>query len=184
VADAVLRREVEAETRPRSAFRTVALIGGLILMLDQLSKLAIRSYLDLHGSIPVIQGFLDIVHVRNPGAAFSLLAGAPAWFRGPFFIAVTLGAIGVLVYAAARLGAEERILRVALGGVLGGAVGNLLDRLFYGEVIDFIDVHWRGHHWPAFNVADSSITLAVAVVVVRSLFSPRPPKGHSAGGSA
>lgn len=145
-------------------------VGLTIVALDQISKAMVLARLDLHDSILVIEDFLNIVHIRNPGAAFSLLAGAPAWFRGPFFVVVTVVAIGVLAGVAARLRAEDRLLRLALGGVLGGAMGNLVDRLLYGEVIDFIDVHWRGHHWPAFNVADSSITVAVTVVVMHSFF--------------
>lgn len=157
-------------------------VGLAVLVLDQLSKAVIVARLELHDSISIVDGLLNIVHIRNPGAAFSLLAGTPAWFRGPFFIGMTLVAIGVLAAVAVRLEAEDRILRLALGGVLGGAVGNLVDRLLYGEVIDFIDVHWRGVHWPAFNVADSSITVAVTVVVLHSLFgrerkSERPRPG-------
>lgn len=146
------------------------IVGLVVFVADQLTKLAVRRYLDLRGSIQVVDGFLNIVHARNPGAAFSFLAEAPAWFREPFFIGITLGAVGVLLYVISRLPAEDRVLRLALGGILGGALGNLFDRLVYGEVIDFIDVHWRSHHWPAFNVADSSITVAVVAVALQSLF--------------
>ncbi len=118
---------------------------------------------------------MNIVHARNPGAAFSLLADAPAWFRGPFFVGITVLAIAVLFCAISRLPAEDRLTRVALGGVLGGAIGNLIDRLIYGEVTDFIDVHWRSHHWPAFNVADSSITIAVSAVILHSMFGRSEP---------
>ncbi len=158
------------------------LIGLAVLTLDQLTKTIVTARMDLHDSIPVIENFVDIVHVRNPGAAFSLLANAPAWFRGPFFIAVTLGAIGALGYVAARLAEEDWVLRLALGGVLGGAVGNLIDRLRYGEVIDFISVHWRQYQWPAFNVADSSITVAVTVVVLHSFFWRGAPVDRSQTG--
>jgi signal peptidase II len=88
----------------------------------------------------------------------------------------------VLLYVIARAPAEDRLMRIALGGVLGGALGNLLDRLIYGEVTDFVDVHWQEHHWPAFNVADSSITLAVIAVVVQALFSGRPSEAEAESG--
>ncbi|MEA2625770.1 MAG: signal peptidase [Candidatus Binatota bacterium] len=141
-----------------------------VLVADQLTKAAIVATLPLHDSITILPGFFDIVHVRNPGAAFSVFAAAPEWFRGPFFVIVTVAAVIVLVMVAARLEPHDRFLRVALGAILGGALGNLVDRLAYGEVVDFVDVHWRDLHWPAFNVADSSITLAVAAVIAHSLF--------------
>jgi signal peptidase II len=151
-------------------------IGAIVFVADQATKLLIRQTVDLHESIPVVDGFVDIVHARNPGAAFSFLAEAPAWFRGPFFVLISITAIVVLLYVIARLPLEERLMRVALGGVLGGALGNLLDRLVYGEVTDFVDLHWRAYHWPAFNVADSSITLAVTAVVAQALFAGGPAK--------
>lgn len=158
---------------------TVALV---VLLLDQASKLVVRLHMRVRESLPVLDGFLNIVHARNPGAAFSFLADAPAWFRGPFFVFITLAAIAAVLYVVARLPMEERLTRIALGGVLGGALGNLVDRLRYGEVTDFIDVYWRTHHWPAFNVADSSITLAVAAVLLQSLFA-RGPEMHSPSAS-
>jgi signal peptidase II len=148
-------------------------VAAGVFVLDQATKLLIRTQLGLRESIPVLDGFLNIVSARNPGAAFSFLADAPAGFRGPFFIAISAIAIGAVLYAVARLPAEDRLMRLALGAVLGGALGNLLDRLLYGEVTDFIDVYWRSYHWPAFNVADSSITLAVVAVLVQSLFGGR-----------
>jgi signal peptidase II len=144
-----------------------------VFLADQATKHVIRTRLDPRESIPVLDGFLNIVHARNPGAAFSFLADAPAWFRGPFFVVITVAAIAALLYVIARLPPEDRLMRFALGGVLGGAVGNLVDRILYGEVTDFIDVYWGSHHWPAFNVADSSITVAVVAVVLQALFFAR-----------
>ena len=157
----------------RDRFGGPIAVGLAVIVLDQVTKRVIRDRVHVRESVPVLDGFLNIVHARNPGAAFSFLADAPAWFRGPFFIAITVTAIGVLFYVISRLTAEDRLMRIALGGVLGGAVGNLIDRLTYGEVTDFIDVHWRSHHWPAFNVADSSITIAVGAVILHSLFLTR-----------
>jgi signal peptidase II len=157
-------------------------IAGFVFIADQLTKVVVRQTIDPRESIPVLDGFIDLVHARNPGAAFSFLAQAPAWFRGPFFLAITTIAVVVLLYVIARSPAEDRLLRAALGGVLGGALGNLLDRLIYGEVTDFIDVHWRGYHWPAFNVADSSITVAVIAVVAQSLLSARSNEAEAQSG--
>jgi signal peptidase II len=145
-----------------------------VLALDQVTKLLVRTHLAVGESIPVVEGVLNVVYARNPGAAFSFLADAPAWFRGPFFIGITVIALIVVLYAIARLPTEDWLMRMALGGVLGGALGNLFDRLLFGQVTDFIDVYWRSHHWPAFNVADSSITLAVVAVVLQSLLCGNP----------
>ncbi len=163
---------MQPEKVPGGLAVPLAVAGGVVA-LDQVTKALILSNLELHESLPVVDGLLNIVYARNPGAAFSLLADAPGWFRGPFFIGMTIVAIGAVLFVVARLPREDRILRVALGGVLGGAIGNLSDRLVHGEVIDFIDVHWRDYHWPAFNVADSSITLAVVAVILQSLLAGR-----------
>jgi len=152
--------------------RPLSIAAGIVIV-DQATKLVIRERLAPYQTIPVIDGLLNIVHARNPGAAFSFLADAPTWFRAPFFLVVTTVAIVVLLYAISRLPRADRLMRVALGAVLGGALGNLIDRVLYGEVTDFIDVHWRGHHWPAFNVADSSISVAVVAVILQSLLLAR-----------
>jgi signal peptidase II len=144
-------------------------VAVIVILADQLTKAAVVRWLPLHDSIPIVEGFLNLVHVRNPGAAFSLLADSPDWFRAPFFIVVTLVAVGFLLGVARRLEPGDRGLRTALGAVLGGAVGNLIDRLAYGEVVDFIDVYWGKYHWPAFNVADSCISVAVAAILLQSL---------------
>jgi signal peptidase II len=157
----------------RARFLPIAIVAGVVVALDQLTKLAVQRSLGLHDSVAAVDGLVNVIHARNPGAAFSFLAEAPEWFRGPFFVAMTVVAVVVLLVVAARLPLEERWLRLALGGVLGGALGNVIDRLLYGEVVDFIDVYWGPYHWPAFNVADSSITISVAVVLLHSLLAGR-----------
>jgi signal peptidase II len=165
-----MRPEPATEGRLGPRFAAPLAVASGVFALDQTTKLLVRTHLGLGQSIPVLDGFLNVVYARNPGAAFSLLADAPAWFRGPFFAGITGIAIVVVLYAVARMPPEDRLMRLALGAVLGGALGNLLDRLVYGEVTDFVDVYWRSHHWPAFNVADSSITVAVTAVIVQSVF--------------
>ena len=140
---------------------------ALALVLDQLSKLWIVRNLSFADRIPVLDGFFYITHVRNPGAAFSLFATAPEPFRRIFFVAVTLVAIVLVFSFLRRLAPGERLSALALGLVLGGAVGNLIDRLVYGEVIDFL--HFRligGYSWPDFNLADSFIVSGVALLVL------------------
>src|SRR5437867_12781897 len=132
-----------AQSEMRGRFAGPIALGLVVIVLDQMTKRAIRDHLSVRESIPIVDGFVSLVHARNPGAAFSFLADAPAWFRGPFFIAITVMAIAVLFYVISRLPLEDRLTRAALGGVFGGAVGNLIDRVMYGEVTDFMDVHWR-----------------------------------------
>lgn len=164
------------------------------LPLDQLTKLWIVRNLSFADRIPVIEGFFSITHVRNPGAAFSLFATSPEPFRRVFFVVVTLVAIALVFSFFRRLAPGDRLSALALGLVLGGAVGNLIDRLVYGEVIDFL--HFRligGYTWPDFNLADSFIVTGVGLLVLE-LFATEgeeapddagesPPRGSDAGSS-
>ncbi len=143
-----------------SLFGTIVVVG---VVLDQVSKVAIDASMQLHQSFPVIDGLLNVTYVRNRGAAFSFLSDA-AW-RLPFFIVVTLIACLVIVVALRKMTQEQTLGQVAVSMVFAGAVGNLIDRVRVGEVIDFIDVYWRHYHWPAFNVADMLICVGVALVM-------------------
>jgi signal peptidase II len=134
-----------------------------IVLLDQATKLIVDRTLRLHESIPVIENLFSLTYIRNTGAAFGIFAGSHAAFRQPFLIFFSLLAIGFVVVMLRRLPETEKGLIVALTFKLGGAVGNLIDRLLYGEVIDFLDFYWSRFHWPAFNFADSFITLGVMI---------------------
>lgn len=149
--------------------RTVLLIVGTLLLLDQLTKTLVVYTLDLHESIPVIGSVFHLTRVHNTGAAFGLLAQAPEWFRQPFFLTATGIAVFALILFLRRTEETNRLVVMAIAAILAGALGNLIDRVVYGEVIDFLDFHWRGYHWPAFNVADSSITLGVMGLLWSSL---------------
>ena len=137
----------------------------VILISDQLSKFIVDRTMPLHHSIPVIDNLFSLTYIRNTGAAFGIFAGSAAAFRLPFLIVFSLVAIGFVVAMLRRLPERETGLITALAFILGGAVGNLIDRFAYGEVIDFLDFYWSGYHWPAFNVADSFITMGVAITV-------------------
>jgi len=139
----------------------VASIVGGILFLDQVTKTLIAQSLEIGQHVPILAGFFDLTHMRNPGAAFSFLAQAPEWFRQPFFLVATGVAIVALLFFILYAQEEGTLLVVAAASILGGAIGNLIDRLLYGEVIDFLLFYWRDWAWPAFNVADSCITLGV-----------------------
>jgi signal peptidase II len=136
-------------------FATVA----VMTLLDFITKAYISSTMYLHESFVVIGGFLNITYVRNPGAAFSFLADAPPVFRFVFFVTVTFLAIILILTYIAKSKLEEPLMTLGLSLIMSGAVGNLIDRVRFGEVIDFIDVYIGTHHWPAFNVADSAITV-------------------------
>jgi len=150
------------------------LIAAAIIAADRLTKMIVSSRIPLGDAIPVIPGFLRISHWLNEGAAFSLFAdsASPHAVRWGLIAFSALAATAVLV-ALIRLGSQLTIATVALALVLGGALGNLHDRVVYGSVVDFIEVHIFGYHWPDFNVADSSIVIGACLLLLDSL---RPSK--------
>jgi signal peptidase II len=152
----------------RRGLGAVAVIVAAIVAVDQATKWWVTRALELHESVPIVDGLFNLTYVRNAGAAFGLFRQLPDAVRGPLFIVVSVGALVVLGSLLAGVRPEERGLRVAIAAVLGGAAGNLIDRLREGEVIDFLDVYWREYHWPAFNVADACITLGVCTLVLLS----------------
>lgn len=141
-------------------------LSFIALILDQVSKLAIVAKMELYESIEVVP-FFNLTYVHNTGAAFSFLSQAGGWQRW-FFAAMALIVSVIITVWLKRLKQHETLLAVALALVLGGAVGNLIDRLAYGYVIDFIDVYYQTWHWPAFNIADSAITLGVILMLAES----------------
>jgi signal peptidase II len=146
-----------------SIFLTTLLIS---LPLDQVTKQWIIRNIHYADRIEVIPGFFDLTHVRNPGGAFSFFADGAFEYRMAFFISTTIFAIILLLLFFRKLMPEERLSALALGMILGGALGNLIDRILYGEVIDFLDVHLLGGYtWPTFNVADSCIVIGVGILI-------------------
>ena len=144
-------------------FIGIALVG---IIADQLTKWLITSTLKLHQSIELLRDFAHITYVRNPGAAFGILADNS--LRLPFFILVSLLAAGGILWYLRKEGGGKIRLQLGLGLIFSGAIGNLIDRIRFGEVIDFIDVHWYQHHWPAFNIADSAICVGVGLLLLDS----------------
>ena len=139
---------------------------ALMVLLDFVTKAYISSTMFLHESFPVIEGFFNITYVRNPGAAFSFLADAPAAFRSIFFVTVTSLAILCILYSVIKDTFEDPLMTFGLSLIMSGAVGNLIDRVRLGEVVDFIDVYIASYHWPAFNVADSAITVGAFLLLI------------------
>jgi len=146
-------------------WKIVAVWLVVIVALDQLTKLAVDRWMPLHHSIPIIDGLFNLTYVRNTGAAFGIFAGSHEAFRLPFLILVSVVAIACLGVMLKRLRETDTGLITALSFILGGAFGNLIDRLLFGEVIDFLDFYWSRYHWPAFNVADSFITVGVTLTL-------------------
>jgi signal peptidase II len=155
---------VLADRRLRLAF--VAAVT--ILVLDQVTKAIVSREMTLYESIPLLP-FFSLTYVRNTGAAFGLFGGLSPAVRLPLFGLVTVGAVFALVSYLRDLRPDESLIALALGGILGGAAGNLLDRIRFHEVVDFLHLHYGGFDWPMFNVADSAITVGVALVLLRSL---------------
>ncbi len=149
-------------------------IVAVVLLLDQYTKYIVEKNLRLHEVITVVPGCFNLTHVRNPGAAFSILATAPAAFRTVFFTTVTIIAVVVIIVLIKKT--HERLLIFAFSLVMGGALGNLIDRIRYGEVVDFIQWYYQSYYWPSFNVADSAITIAVVLLAVDMLFRKDTPK--------
>lgn len=153
----------------RAAARRLGAVAGVVVVLDQLTKLIALGRLVPGAPVHVIDGFLALTLVMNPGLAFGLLAGVPPGWR--WIVALlSLVALVVLVQVAVRvLPAGSWLDHGTIGLIFGGAVGNLIDRARFGAVVDFVDVYYRGWHWPAFNVADSAITVGVALLALRLL---------------
>lgn len=153
-------------------FSLIVLIG---LVADQVSKFVVDRTMTVHQSIPVLDGLFNITYLRNRGAAFSLLSHV-SW-RVPFFISVTLVAAVVILMTLRKLREDQRLAQLSLAMIFSGALGNLIDRVRLGEVIDFLDVYWKDHHWPAFNLADSLICVGVALVAFDMLREERRHRG-------
>lgn len=142
-----------------------------VVLLDQVSKFWVQAELAPYEQIAIWPVF-NLTLVFNKGAAFSFLSDAGGWQR-PFFIGLASLVSLVLIVWLARLRRHERLLAIGLALVIGGALGNLIDRIWLGHVVDFLDFHWGGWHWPAFNVADSAITLGVALLLIDGFFGNR-----------
>ena len=167
----------------------LASLTGSVIVTDQLSKLHIIQTMRLHESIPIIPNLFSFTYIRNPGAAFGLLAGSSNAFRMVFFGLTSIFALVLLGTILYRMPERDWMGRLSVSAILGGAVGNLIDRLRFGEVIDFLDVYIDNYHWPAFNVADSAITVGVIFLIIHFMFekpdvppaSPEAPSVQTPG---
>jgi len=152
----------------------LGLLSLAIVVVDQVTKVSVMESMRLHESIPVIANLFSITYIRNPGAAFGFLSSSSSSFRFVFFGLTSVFAVGLLGMIMVRMPKDDWMGRLSVAGILGGAIGNLLDRLRYGEVIDFLDFYINGYHWPAFNVADSAITVGVVFLILHFATEKEP----------
>ncbi len=141
-------------------------IALIILAADQASKYAVMLELPLSRGLEIIPGYLNIVHVRNPGVVFGMMSEGASHWRVAFLIFVSLMALAIVIWMVRTSPRIEWPLLLAYSLFFGGALGNLIDRIRFGEVIDFVDVHWGTLHWPAFNVADSALTVGAGLFII------------------
>jgi signal peptidase II len=141
----------------------------VIVVIDQISKAIVRETLALHESVTVVPGLLDFTHVRNTGAAFGFLNATDFPLKNVLFTCIALAALAGVAWYSARLSSEQLLMRIGLALISGGAAGNLIDRAVLGSVVDFVDAYWRSYHFWAFNVADSAITVGVAIMILEML---------------
>lgn len=161
-------------TRPSKRWMAWLVLALLVVALDQFSKLMVVASF-AYGEGLIITSFFNLVHVLNHGAAFSFLAGAGGWQR--WFFTILAVVISVWLIVMIRRHQAERLQPLAFALVLGGAIGNVIDRVRIGAVIDYLDFHAAGVHFPAFNLADSAITLGVILMLLHALLEGRKPHG-------
>ncbi len=151
-------------------YKTLLLIIVGMVFLDQATKLYIDSNMELHQSIQVIKNFFQITYIRNSGAAFGILSGFKSLWLTLFFMLISVVAVGIIMFFYHKTPENQRLTLVSFALIMSGATGNFIDRVFYGEVIDFLYFHWYQHYWPAFNVADSCITIGVSLLLWNMFF--------------
>ncbi|WP_028582906.1 signal peptidase II [Desulfogranum mediterraneum] len=148
----------------------------LVVVLDQASKYWILQCFSLYETREIIPGLFNLTFLTNNGAAFSILAGQPALWRQLFFISATLVALVIIGIAQRSYSRDSRWYSIGLGLIAGGAIGNLIDRIRFAYVVDFLDLHLKGHHWPAFNIADAAISGGVVIFMITSILVERRKK--------
>ncbi|MFZ1202223.1 MAG: signal peptidase II [Desulfobacterales bacterium] len=158
----------------KGKFNKLLLIAGAVVLLDQFTKILVVRSLPLYHSMAVIPGFFDLTHVQNPGGAFGFLAGSDSRLRTVVFLFVSLVAVGLILWFYFKSPSTHPWLSGAFAMIFGGAVGNLIDRLRFGKVTDFLDFYVGRLHWPAFNVADSAITVGIGIFLLHLAFKKMP----------
>ncbi len=158
------------------SFFIIALIAAAVIALDQYTKYLICANLGLYGRIEVIPGYLDIIHIRNSGVAFGFLKGFGTQYKTLSLIGVAAVAVFLLGFLISQVRRDQKLQAFSLALILGGAIGNIIDRFRLGEVVDFVDAHWQDmYHWPAFNVADMAISIGIVLLLADELLLRKKP---------
>jgi signal peptidase II len=156
------------------SYTKLAVISGLVIIVDQITKILILKKLPLYHSITIIPGLFNITHIHNPGGAFGFMAHQDSSLRNFIFILLASVAVCIIFYFYKNTNRTHPFLASGFALILGGAVGNLIDRIRVGKVVDFLDFYILSYHWPAFNVADSAITVGVTIFLFHLLFRKMP----------
>jgi signal peptidase II len=159
----------EALTGRPSPRRLELWLPIVIVVLDQITKALVRAYVPVYSSLTVVPGLMDFTHVPNTGAAFGLFSGTDFPFKTTIIAIIATGAMVSVGLYASRLAHHQLFARTGLALIIGGAAGNLIDRITVGSVVDFVDVYWGTHHFWAFNVADSAISIGVTIMILDML---------------
>ena len=158
----------------KNKYTKLIVVAGLVVLADQITKGLILKFLPYHQSITVIAGFFDLTHIHNPGGAFGLMANMSETMRTIVFLFASSVAVGLIFYFYIKTPPSYAFLAVGFALIFGGAIGNLIDRVRMGIVIDFLDVYVGKYHWPAFNIADSAITVGIFIFGFHLLFKKMP----------
>ena len=149
----------------KNKFILFSIISTIIVVLDQITKILVLDKMPLYHSIAIIDGFFNLTHIHNTGGAFGLLADQHPILRAVIFLGISILSLFIILYYYAKTPPQFPMLRMGLSLIFGGAVGNIADRIRMGEVVDFLDFYIGNYHWPAFNVADSAVSVGVVILI-------------------
>ena len=159
---------------PKNKYVRLACFAGTIIFLDQATKEIVLRSIPLNTARPVIDGFFNLTHIHNPGGAFGLMADLSPLMRSIIFLFISSLAVGLIFYFYKKTPAHYAWLSAAFALIFGGAIGNLIDRIRFGKVVDFLDFYLGNLHWPAFNIADSAISVGIGIFLYHLVFKKMP----------
>ena len=158
----------------KTKYQKLAIVAGAIVVFDQITKAVILNTLPLYSSVTVVPGFFSLTHIHNPGGAFGFLSTQSTNVRNIIFILISAMAAGLIFYFYQKTPKNYPLLSTGFALIFGGALGNLIDRIRFGKVVDFLDFYIGNYHWPAFNIADSAISIGVAIFLFHIVFKKLP----------
>ncbi|MBU4257765.1 MAG: signal peptidase II [Proteobacteria bacterium] len=158
----------------QNKYLKLAVIAGIVIILDQITKAIVLYSMPLHYSVSVIPGFFNITHIHNPGGAFGFMANQSSVLRSIVFIFFSSLAICLIFYLYKKTPREYSLFTAGFALILGGAIGNLIDRIRFGKVVDFLDFYIGSLHWPAFNIADSAVSIGMVIFIYYFFFKKLP----------